>query len=207
MRSRRFTLIELLVVIAIIAILASMLLPALSRAREKARAISCVGNLKQLSLAVHMYTDDNKGFLPPWYIDGVTPLPPAPLGSASPSINRWTWQNYVYDYVKAVDVFKCPSNTASTSPFQSYCMIQRHHGEHGARALVTITKPSGFLFTCDGLLNTHFCPGHYPTTEVNNVDWDRHGERANYLFVDGHADSFSDASGRSNLDIWGCNGI
>src|SRR6267154_2385524 len=64
-RIKAFTLIELLVVIAIIAILASMLLPTLARAKESANRIKCANNLKELETALKIYVDDNQGFCPP----------------------------------------------------------------------------------------------------------------------------------------------
>lgn len=68
-----FTLIELLVVIAIIAILAAMLLPALARAKERAKRAQCMSNLHQVILASTMYANDNKDFLPPMAITTTTP--------------------------------------------------------------------------------------------------------------------------------------
>ena len=89
-RKAHFPLIELLVVIAIIAILAGMLLPALRTALDKARAIQCVSNHKQLGTATHLYVDDNKGYMPCHGID---------CSNISSYAKNVKWATFLWSYV------------------------------------------------------------------------------------------------------------
>jgi prepilin-type N-terminal cleavage/methylation domain-containing protein/prepilin-type processing-associated H-X9-DG protein len=98
-RTTGFTLIELLVVIAIIAILAGMLLPALSKAKEKGKATSCLNSQRQMAIAARVYGDDFLGqSCPTFWVRG-------------DNVNRKAWFNFLQPYQQTTNILLCPSKT------------------------------------------------------------------------------------------------
>jgi len=96
---RAFTLIELLVVIAIIAILAAILFPVFAQAREKARAISCMSNIKEVELASQMYLQDYDEFMVVGNL---------PSNLPAPQPNSYWWPTLLQPYIKTWDIYRCP---------------------------------------------------------------------------------------------------
>jgi prepilin-type N-terminal cleavage/methylation domain-containing protein/prepilin-type processing-associated H-X9-DG protein len=119
-QKKAFTLVELLVVIGIISVLISMLLPALNKAREAAKKVSCASNLRQIGTAMQMYGNDNKGWLPPYWSDTAYTVPAHNLGNGIdgrrcvalllPPPWKGTDAPGTQSYLPNANVFFCPSD-------------------------------------------------------------------------------------------------
>ena len=203
MQKRGFTLIELLVVIAIIAILASMLLPALSQAREKARSANCTANLKQIGLAQFMYKDDYNQTYVPVYDDHDG----YPAG-------RVIWAERIFPYVKEKGVFACPSvpsidMTSDRMMWTRYNMPMSHVFNEGwqpgrANSEVLFKHPSTtiMLTESNNAWYQHYCAKHGDGTagvdgsgnfrilgHLNETTYPIHNEGCNVLWIDGHVEA------------------
>jgi prepilin-type N-terminal cleavage/methylation domain-containing protein/prepilin-type processing-associated H-X9-DG protein len=212
---RAFTLIELLVVIAIIAILASILFPVFSRARENARRSSCASNLKQIGLGMLQYSQDYDERMVPYSDQAVANTPTAGY--------YFTWGQLVQPYLKSQQILRCPSDSTvqSSSLLFSYT-YNAHMGEKGGLSLAAIQQSALTPTVTDNLgLNTpQSAPesmyfGFDPTTPTSKtirsfkgspsgatatrsnsiLEPSRHLETANYLFADGHVKALKPASG------------
>ena len=153
-RVLRFTLIELLVVIAIIAILAAMLLPALSKAREKARQASCASNLKQCALGLAMYIDDSVNTFP--------------VGCASWKLANGStseWHNALKDYIGDAKSYICPSKTSLS---RGYGCTINYSNWNSSISILLLASPATSAYFCDAAQ----CDSAKVTPDGKYENWD-----------------------------------
>lgn len=187
-----FTLIELLVVIAIIAILASLLLPALAKAKDKTRAATCLSNLKQWGVAAFMYSNGNNDVLcpdgdanPPPYTGWYELLPPE-IGLQPYSQMPWAT---VANAEPTKSIFICPSNPrrSNGNNLFHYCknLLVNGSGTNQIRMKFSmVPTPSAIVYLFDSK--------NLPANGTNNfIHTNLHNVGAQFLFLDGHVKRFN----------------
>jgi prepilin-type N-terminal cleavage/methylation domain-containing protein/prepilin-type processing-associated H-X9-DG protein len=206
--SQHFTLIELLVVISIIAILASMLLPALKNARDKSKGLLCLSNLKQLGYCIIQYSEDYNAYLP-------TPKT-AESGGQSYAEEMWDYiapgKPFSNDYAWERTFLKCPNMKVddyvypTTKPSYGLNALYCDNDMYTHDKITYTPKPSMTIYSTDSI-NTY----SWPTTAQNLASDNPHrlhSSRLNMFYLDSHVDStrFDKISTSWNSEPWakGC---
>ena len=206
-----FTLVELLVVIAIIAILAGLLLPALSAAKKQAHKIKCMGNQKQLVLSMTLYTEDWQSYFPVTHVAA---------SYADEGEEVMEWWDALADYKMKRDYLLCPGDKAVEGDFPgaadrtSYVcngmylfgkkkdritdcskrIIFSERGDNGDPAGATEEEQGGYA-------GCHYEAWKSVDQWDSNIKKDRHGKSSNYPFADGHVETlkFEDTVGDGSI--------
>ena len=220
-----FTLIELLVVIAIIAILAAILFPVFAQAREKARSISCLSNLKQIGAATQMYVQDYDERI--FFRASATVPSVSRSGAIVPSALQppVLWWNSLQPYIKNTQILVCPSDPAPALSKDSDGLLTVKRSYIAVRAaealsLAQVGFPAETIVVTDkwdvtagpakaAITDSWIEPfngdfNYYPTYRRMKIAGDRHSEGANGSFFDGHAKWLKAGAIGTSKNLTGC---